>query len=88
MYAINLDETGRVLSATYPQYAPKDAVLVDVLPDGDISDYIYRDGEFIIDPIPKEEEAEEQPEEDNLLEMMLDHEYRICMMELNGGLPE
>lgn len=51
-YALNLATDGRVLSATYPEYAPEDAVIVDSLPDGDITDYLYIDGEFIFDPPP------------------------------------
>ena len=58
-YALNLADDGRVLSATYPKYAPADAVLVDALPEGDISQYIYRDGEFIYDPIEETVEQEE-----------------------------
>lgn len=53
-YALNLAEDGRILSATYPQYAPDDAVIVDALPEGDISEYIYRDGEYIHEPIIEE----------------------------------
>ena len=55
-YALNLAEDGRILSATYPQYAPDDAVLVDALPEGDISEYIYRDGEYIHEPVEQTEE--------------------------------
>ena len=54
-YALNLAEDGRILSATYPKYAPEDAVLVNELPDGDISEYKYRDGEYIHDPVEQEE---------------------------------
>ena len=50
-FALNLGEDGRVLSATYPQYAPKDAVVVDVLPEGNIAHYLYVDGEFIYSPL-------------------------------------
>lgn len=53
MYALNLVEDGRILSATYPQYAPADAVIVDVLPEGDISDYLYVDGQYVYDPLPE-----------------------------------
>lgn len=56
-YALNLAEDGRVLSATYPQYAPEDAVIVDALPEGDISEYIYRNGEYIHEPVEQEEEV-------------------------------
>jgi hypothetical protein len=55
MYALNLAEDGRILSATYPQYAPADSVVVNTLPDGDISEYRYVDCEYIYDPLPVEE---------------------------------
>lgn len=65
MYALNIDkETGRILSATYPQYAPADAVIVETLPDGDISHYLYQDGQYIYDPLPAPEEPN-TPETDN-----------------------
>ena len=54
MYALNLAENGRILSATYEKYAPSDAVLVEVLPDGDIFDYLYIDGQYVYDHLPKE----------------------------------
>lgn len=54
-YALNIAEDGRVLSATYPQFAPKDVVIVPDLPEGDIAEYRYQNGEFIHDPLPKEE---------------------------------
>lgn len=55
MYALNLDhETGRVLSATFPQYAPEGAPQVETLPEGDLSNYVYREGEFIYSPPPAE----------------------------------
>lgn len=61
-FALNLDDNGRVLSATFPQYAPGNAVLVDSLPNGDIADYRYEDGEFVYDPLPHPE----TPAEDDL----------------------
>lgn len=64
MYALNLAEDGRILSATYPQFAPADAVLVDALPEGDITEYRYTDGEYIHDPLPEPEQPDdpEQPD--------------------------
>ena len=57
MYALNIDNTtNRILSATYPQYAPADAVAVETLPDGDIADYLYVSGEYVYDPLPEPEE--------------------------------
>ena len=59
-YALNLDTDGRILSATYEEYADVDAVLVDELPEGDISDYLYINGRYEYDPFPK-------PEPENVL---------------------
>lgn len=58
-YALNLAEDGRILSATYEQFAPEVAVLVDELPNGDISDYLCQDGEYVYDPLPESEPAPE-----------------------------
>lgn len=69
MYALNLAEDGRVLSVTYPKYAPQNAVAVDALPEGDLHDYRYVDGEFIHDPIPKEEVEEEPSLEEQVAEL-------------------
>lgn len=54
-YALNLTEDGRVLSATFEKFAPVDCVIVDELPEGNIADYIYKDGEFVFEPLPVEE---------------------------------
>ena len=51
-YALNLAEDGRILSATYEQYAAENAVLVEELPEGDISDYLYQDGNYVYYPLP------------------------------------
>lgn len=61
MYALNLSESGRVLSATFRKYAPSGAVFVDELPDGDVSDYLYVDGSFVYEPLPKVETPEDNP---------------------------
>ena len=61
MYALNIDSaTRRILSATFPEFASEDAVIVDVLPEGDISDYLYLDGEYVYDPLPKPKEPEDK----------------------------
>lgn len=60
-YALNLAEDGRVLSAgIYPLGAPAGAILVATLPEGNLPDYIYQNGEFVHDPLPVEE-VEEKP---------------------------
>ena len=71
MYALNLAEDGRILSATYPQYAPADAVIVANLPDGDITDYLYANGAFVYDPLPEPEQPEPEATTDDVLNALL-----------------
>lgn len=58
-YALNLAEDGRILSATFAKYNPN-GVLVDTLPEGNVADYRYENGEFIFDPIVVTVTAEQQ----------------------------
>ena len=53
MFALNLSADNRILSATFEQYAAPGQPLVDTLPDGNIVDYRYVDGEYVYDPIPE-----------------------------------
>ena len=55
-YALNLGKDGRVLSVTYEKYATEDMPLVDSIPEGNVADYRYVDGEFIHDPLPEPEQ--------------------------------
>lgn len=57
-YALNLRDDGRILSATFEKYATENMPLVDTLPEDDISDYIYQNGEYIYSPLPKSEVVE------------------------------
>lgn len=59
-YALNLGPNGRILSATFEKYASSNAVLVDTLPEGDITDYRYQDGQYVYDPIPEPEPTVEE----------------------------
>lgn len=52
-YALSLDETNRITSYTFEQYADNKAIIVETLPDGNPTDYRYENGEFIHDPRPK-----------------------------------
>lgn len=52
MYALNLDNDGRILSATYSEYAVEGMPLVESLPDGDITNYLWIDGAYKYDPVP------------------------------------
>lgn len=59
-YALNLAEDGRILSATYEQFATADSVIVDELPEGNIADYKYISGQYVHDPLPVPEETPSQ----------------------------
>ena len=54
-YALNLSSSNRILSATFDVFTVENHVIVDTLPDGNISDYLYVNGEYVYDPIPVEE---------------------------------
>lgn len=47
-YALNLSKTNKILSATFKQFAWEGCPIVDHLPEGDITDYDYIDGEFVL----------------------------------------
>lgn len=55
MFSLNLDKDGRILSATFQKFAPADSVLVNAIPDGNIYEYRYVDGEFVHDPLAEPE---------------------------------
>lgn len=61
MYALNLGDDSRILSATLPEYAPSTRPQVESLPEGDLYEYRYVDGEYIYDPLPKQEEETPAP---------------------------
>lgn len=55
-YALNIDkDTNAVLSATYVQFAWDGCVIVDSLPDGDITDYDFIGGEYVLNEERKAE---------------------------------
>lgn len=55
MFALNINhETKRILSATYEEFAVAGMPLVDTLPEGDISEYLYIGGEYVLEPLQKE----------------------------------
>ena len=70
-YALNLGADGRVLSATYPRYAPADAVQVEELPEGNLADYVYRDGAFVHEPLPEPDQPAAEPTTDDVLNALL-----------------
>lgn len=65
-YALNLADDGRILSVTYAKYAPAGAMIVEVLPVGNVADYRFVDGEFVYDPITAAAEKEEASQLDRI----------------------
>lgn len=55
--ALNLDaqDGNRILSCTFEEYAPPDQPRVAEIPDDNLNDYKYIDGEYIYDPLPQPE---------------------------------
>lgn len=51
-YALNLADDGRILSVTFEQYAAPGQPIVDTLPEGNINDYLFVNGEYVFDPLP------------------------------------
>lgn len=55
-YALNIDsETNAVLSATYEEFAWEGCPIVNHLPDGDITDYDFIDGDYVLNEERKAE---------------------------------
>lgn len=76
MFSLNLDKDGRILSATFQKFAPADSVLVNAIPDGNIYEYRYADGEFVHDPLA-EPEAEPTPTMETRLETLEEALYML-----------
>lgn len=70
-YALNIGKDNRILSATYEKYATQGMPIVSTLPDGDITDYLYVNGENVYDPLPKPPEPTPEPTADEILDALL-----------------
>ena len=70
-YALNLADDGRILSSTFEEYASEGMPIVDELPEGDISEYLYVDGQYVHNPLPKSEQTEAEPTTDDVLNALL-----------------
>lgn len=66
MFSLNLAEDGRILSACEEQYAPETQPRVEELPEGDISNYLYLNGEYVYDPLPVPVDPDEDSDTDVL----------------------
>lgn len=63
-YALNLSEDNRIKSAwvVLPNGNYDGMPLVDTLPEGNLPDYLYINGEYVYDPLPKPEPVEPEAE--------------------------
>lgn len=69
MYALNLDNKSRVLSACIVlPFTPDTMPRADSLPDGNITDWLYSGGEYVYDPVPPTPEPEPEPSDMDRLE--------------------
>ena len=71
MYALNLDNDGRILSVTYEQYASPGMPIVDSIPEGDVSDWLFVDGQYVYDPVPVPPEPTPEPSAVDILNVLL-----------------
>ena len=71
MYSLNLDTNNRILSACVYLEGFEYTNIVDALPEGDISDYRYVDGEYVYDPLPEPEPEQEEPTINDVLDALL-----------------
>lgn len=73
MYVLNLAEDNRILSAWVIIEGQNydDMPIVNKLPDGNVTDYKYVDGEYVHDPLPEEPEIEPEPTTDEVLDVLL-----------------
>ena len=72
MYALNLNSDNRILSAcvVLPS-TPAELPRVGTLPEGDVLDYLYKDGAYVYDPLPKPEPPTPEPTADEILNILL-----------------
>ena len=64
-YAIQTDSTNRINRWEFTKYVPSNLldqfILVNYIPDGNLPDYLYINGEYVYDPLPKPEEPAPAP---------------------------
>ena len=72
-YALNLANDNRILSAwdILPEGIYDGMPIVEELPEGDIYEYRYENGEYIHDPLPEPERPERPYSADEVLNAML-----------------
>ena len=82
-YALNLAEDGRVLSATFAVYAPPNSVLVEQIPEDNITNYVYMEGKLHYLPLEKEV-VEETADRMDILEAQITYTAMMTDTLLEG----
>lgn len=87
MIALNLNEENRILSAckVLPAGIYTGMPIVDNIPDDNIYDYQYIDGEFIYNPLPVIEEDTWQPTQLDTIEAQVIYTAMMTGTLLEGG---
>ena len=87
-YGLILDENSRIVSAVAQRYAPVNAVIVEELPDGDITEYLYVDGEYVYDPKPISPVPDPQPTQEERIAQLEQQNAMLteCILEMSGML--
>lgn len=71
MFALCL-ENDRILAAVVAlPCTPPSMPRVDTLPAGEITDWLYKNGEYVYDPLPKPEPPTPEPTADEILNILL-----------------
>lgn len=72
-YALKLAEDNRVLSAwkVLPNGNYDGMPIVEELPEGNLPDYLYVDGQYVCDPLPEPEQPEPKATTDDVLNALL-----------------
>ena len=70
-YALNLADDGRILSVTYEQFAATGMPIVDSIPDGNVNNWKFVDGQYVYDPLPVPPEPTPEPSAVDILNVLL-----------------
>lgn len=86
-YALNLSEDNRVLSACFvlPNGNYDGMPIVEELPEGDITEYLYVDGQYIHDPLPEPEPVEPEPTAEERIAALEEENAMLmeCILEMS-----
>ena len=83
MYSIKLSPEGRILSACREEFNPGAELKLTKLPEGELTDWVYRGGKLSLEPLPHEPLPEPVNSIEELRELINDN--TLALAELLGG---